>query len=214
MRLACRASHAPGLLLAVGRMATSAKRQREGDSEEPPASFLWAGEERRPPIVGRRMRQRATLPAVGDLVTCRIKKISPRLANVDILCVGSAALGEACAGLIRREDVNSPSAREPMEMHCAFRPGDILIAKVVSLGDARAYYLSSADVELGVVLARSSEGGIMKPISFCEMECPISKTREMRKVAKPSGHSPGMGNVTLKGDGGHHVQHDEDKSEK
>ena len=80
-----------------------------------------------------------------------------------------------------------------MEVHQAFRPGDIVLAKVVSLGDARAYYLSSVDVELGVVLARSGEGGIMQPISFCEMECPISKMREPRKVAKPSGRAPGMG---------------------
>ena len=68
-----------------------------------------------------------------------------------------------------------------------------MLARVVSLGDARAYYLTSSEVELGVVLARSSEGAVMKPISFCEMECPVTKAREARKVAKPSGQAPGMG---------------------
>ena len=73
----------------VSDMATSSesanKRTREGASEEAaPTDFLWGGE-RRPTIAGRRVRKRATLPAVGDLVTCRVNKISPRLANVRLL---------------------------------------------------------------------------------------------------------------------------------
>lgn len=39
-----------------------------------------------------------------------------------------------------------------------FRLGDIVKAKVVSLGDARSYYLSTAANELGVVYATSEDG--------------------------------------------------------
>ncbi len=39
-----------------------------------------------------------------------------------------------------------------------FRPGDIVRASVVSLGDARSYYLSTAQNELGVVYAKSIAG--------------------------------------------------------
>lgn len=40
-----------------------------------------------------------------------------------------------------------------------FRPGDLVTAEVLSLGDARSYYLSTAKNELGVVYARGGAGG-------------------------------------------------------
>ncbi len=68
--------------------------------------------------------------------------------------------------------------------HC-FRPGDVVLAIVMSLGDARAYYLSTSAIEHGVVLARNTEGVRMVAVSYCEMEDPTTKMREKRKVAKP-----------------------------
>ena len=53
------------------------------------------------------------------------------------------------------------------------------------MGDSRAYYLTSSDPELGVVLARSADGAVMKPVSYQELECPITGARERRKVARP-----------------------------
>ena len=56
---------------------------------------------------------------------------------------------------------------------------------MVSLGDARSYYLSTAKVDLGVVFARSATSGTpMMPISWKEMQCPVTKAKELRKVAK------------------------------
>jgi exosome complex RNA-binding protein Csl4 len=43
-------------------------------------------------------------------------------------------------------------------MYDCFRPGDIVRAKVLSLGDARSYHLSTADNSLGVVRAKSLAG--------------------------------------------------------
>lgn len=45
-----------------------------------------------------------------------------------------------------------------VEIYSSFRPGDIDIAEVLSLGDARSYYLSTAKNELGVVYAKSVAG--------------------------------------------------------
>lgn len=39
-----------------------------------------------------------------------------------------------------------------------FRPGDLVIAEVISLGDVRSYYLTTAKNELGVVYAESMAG--------------------------------------------------------
>ncbi|KAL3654020.1 hypothetical protein CASFOL_003701 [Castilleja foliolosa] len=54
----------------------------------------------------------------------------------------------------------------------------------LSLGDARAYYLSTAKNELGVVSAESAAGETMVPISWTEMQCPSTGQIEPRKVAK------------------------------
>ena len=58
--------------------------------------------------------------------------------------------------------------------------------RVISLGDSRFYYVTTAAQELGVVFSRSAEGHTMEPVSFEEVQCPVTKTREWRKVAKPT----------------------------
>uniref|UniRef100_A0A8D0EIB8 Exosome component 1 n=1 Tax=Strix occidentalis caurina TaxID=311401 RepID=A0A8D0EIB8_STROC len=98
--------------------------------------------------------------------------INSRFAKVHILYVGSTPLKSTFRGTIR------------------FRPGDIVLAKVVSfplisLGDAQSnYLLSTAENELGVVVARSEAGVHMVPISWCEMQCPRTHTKDFRKVAR------------------------------
>lgn len=126
-------------------------------------------------------------PAVGDLVTCRVARLNPRIASLDILCVGGVPLREACTGLLRREDVRA-FEKDKVEMYSSCRPGDVVQARVISLGDSRAYYVTTASDELGVVFAQSAEEGTtMVPVSFEEMMCPVMHTREPRKVAKPVG---------------------------
>jgi hypothetical protein len=43
-------------------------------------------------------------------------------------------------------------------MYSCFRPGDLVRAEVISLGDARSYYLSTAKNSLGVVSAKTVNG--------------------------------------------------------
>lgn len=69
-------------------------------------------------------------------------------------------------------------------MYKCFRPGDIIRAKVISLGDAHSYILSTAENELGVIFAESEAGAAMVPVSWCHMQCPKTKAKENRKVAK------------------------------
>lgn len=69
-----------------------------------------------------------------------------------------------------------------IEMYECFRPDDIILARVVSLGDARSYELSTSAPELGVVTARCEEGHHMVPASWTSMKCKCRT--ENRKVAK------------------------------
>ncbi|KAJ9546024.1 hypothetical protein OSB04_025731 [Centaurea solstitialis] len=126
------------------------------------------------------------VPEPGCVIIARVTKVTARMASADIMCVGSKAVREKFSGIIRQQDVRATEI-DKVDMHTSFRPGDIVKASVVSflsLGDARAYYLSTAQNELGVVSAESMAGGTMVPISWTEMQCPLTGQIEQRKVAK------------------------------
>jgi exosome complex component CSL4 len=84
----------------------------------------------------------------------------------------------------RVQDVRA-TERDKVKIYNSFRPGDIVRAQVISLGDARSYYLSTAQNELGVIFAKSVAGETMIPVSWQEMQCPKTKVIEYRKCAKP-----------------------------
>ncbi|XP_074307844.1 uncharacterized protein LOC141642800 isoform X2 [Silene latifolia] len=123
------------------------------------------------------------VPEPDCIVLCRVKKVTPKMASADILCVGEKAIKEKFTGIIRQQNVRETEI-DKVDMYASFRAGDIVKAMVRSLGDARAYYLSTTKNELGVVSAESSAGEKMVPISWTEMQCPVTGQIEQRKVAK------------------------------
>ncbi|XP_076894366.1 uncharacterized protein LOC143546618 [Bidens hawaiensis] len=123
------------------------------------------------------------VPEPGCVVIARVTKVMARMAPADIMCVGSKSVREKFSGIIRQQDVRATEI-DKVDMYSSFRPGDIVKASVISLGDARAYYLSTAQNELGVVSAESMAGGTMVPVSWTEMQCPLTGQIEQRKVAK------------------------------
>ncbi|MCL7035978.1 hypothetical protein MKW94_023466 [Papaver nudicaule] len=123
------------------------------------------------------------VPEPGSIVIARVTKVMAKMASADIMCVGTKSVKEKFSGVIRQQDVRATEI-DKVDMHMSFRPGDIVKALVLSLGDARAYYLSTAKNELGVVSAESIGGATMVPISYTEMQCPLTGQIEQRKVAK------------------------------
>ncbi|KAK7475364.1 hypothetical protein BaRGS_00033382 [Batillaria attramentaria] len=109
--------------------------------------------------------------------------LHPRFCKCAIMSVGKTPLKESFRGMIRKEDVRA-TEKDRVEMYKCFRPGDIVVARVLSLGDAQSYVLSTAENELGVVIATSEAGATMVPISWCKMQCPRTLMEEFRKVAK------------------------------
>ncbi|BBN19204.1 exosome complex component CSL4 [Marchantia polymorpha subsp. ruderalis] len=140
-------------------------------------------EDQRPTIEVTREKERGAVPEPGTVVTAKITKLFPRQAAASIVCVGPRAVRDKFTGIIRQQDVRATEI-DKVDMHTSFRPGDIVRAEVISLGDSRAYYLSTAKNELGVVSATSDAGAAMVPVSWQEMQCPITGQREPRKVAK------------------------------
>lgn len=131
----------------------------------------------------------STLPTVNDLVLARITRITQKQALASILSVGGADGGLATcadgfAALIRVQDVRA-TEKDRVRVAESFRPGDVVRAVVVSIGDERAYYLSTARNDLGVLVARSEDGNTMYPLDWKEFRDPVTGKREGRKVAKP-----------------------------
>ncbi|XP_032808375.1 exosome complex component CSL4 isoform X2 [Petromyzon marinus] len=123
------------------------------------------------------------VPEIGVIVTGKISSINPRFARCQILFVGSTPLKGIFRGTIRKEDVRA-TEKDKVEIYKSFRPGDIVLARVISLGDSQSYLLSTAENELGVVVGHSEAGAQMVPISWCEMQCPKTHAKEYRKVAR------------------------------
>lgn len=160
------------------------------------------------------------LPEVNNTVLARITRLTPRSATCSVLAVyptspsaksSAAATATASAilpapprdvqpvsipsqaqfsGQIRLQDVRA-TEKDKVVMGEAFRVGDVVRAVVISLGDQRDYYLSTAGNEFGVLLAWSEGDGfgggagrLMEPVSWQEMRDPVTGRGERRKVAK------------------------------
>lgn len=129
-------------------------------------------------------KRREIMPEVGSTVLCKVTRITPRQASVAILVVGETVLEGEWAGVIRVQDVRA-TEKDRVKVGESFRPGDIVRASVISLGDQSSYYLSTASNELGVIMATSEAGNTMYPVNWKEYKDPETGVTELRKVAKP-----------------------------
>ncbi|CAO3644708.1 unnamed protein product [Mucor fragilis] len=132
-----------------------------------------------------REKEQSAVPEVGSVITGKVVRVSPHQAVIAIMVVGDIPCKEDFMGVIRTQDVRA-AEKDKVKIYNSFRPGDIIKAEVISLGDARSYILSTAKNELGVIFATSVAGATMVPISWQEMQCPKTKAIELRKCAKPT----------------------------
>ncbi|KAG9235231.1 hypothetical protein BJ875DRAFT_279946 [Amylocarpus encephaloides] len=133
---------------------------------------------------GHGQGKREIIPEVSSVVLCKVTRITPRQANVNILVVGESVLDGDWQGLIRVQDVRA-TEKDKVKIFESFRPGDVVRAAVISLGDQSNYYLSTARNNLGVIMATSESGNAMYPVSWKEYRDPETGANEWRKVAKP-----------------------------
>ncbi|MCL4144772.1 UNVERIFIED_CONTAM: hypothetical protein GTU68_013034 [Idotea baltica] len=123
----------------------------------------------------------SVMPEVGSIVTCRVLGVNPAQASMSILAVGEQMLHTPFQGTLKKPNVRQHQI-DAVEMYNCYRPFDIVLGKVLSLGGTRSYEISTAANELGVVTARCEEGHALVPDSWTTMKC-VCRT-EKRKVAK------------------------------
>jgi exosome complex component CSL4 len=141
------------------------------------------------------------LPLVGSTVLCRVTRVRQRELYASILTVinsSSPALSTDInsythltndevqfQAILRKEDIRTHSDPSTT-ISSSYRVGDIIVAHIISLGDERNYYISTAGNEFGVVVATSEQGNAMVPVSWKEMRDVVTGIGEGRKVARPS----------------------------
>jgi len=185
----------PGSVSTPGEVLGSATEYEPG-----PGTYVWRGHVRasvlgvvsvkteagRKPTVEVRRKTEAAIPLPGSTVVAKIRKVTPRLVLADIVCVNGQLVNENFSGIIRQQDVRATEI-DKVDLHGSFRPGDIIHALVQSLGDSRAYSLTTRERELGVVYAKSATSGLAMVLPLdadgSELMCPETFQREPRKAA-------------------------------
>uniref|UniRef100_A0A6G1SIV0 Exosome complex component CSL4 n=1 Tax=Aceria tosichella TaxID=561515 RepID=A0A6G1SIV0_9ACAR len=124
-----------------------------------------------------------TLPSQNDIVTCQVTSIQTNMALCLIWCVNAHVLRQPFKGMVRKDDMRHHE-KDLIEISKCCLPGDIILGKVIGVGDNGRYLITIADKEFGVVIATSEAGATMIPVGWTEMMCPKTSVREDRKVAK------------------------------
>lgn len=75
--------------------------------------------------------EQSIIPAPGDIVTAMVTVVNQRFCKCSIKCVGDIVLTRPYRGILRKEDVRAVD-KDKIEMYKSYRPGDIILAKVVS----------------------------------------------------------------------------------
>ncbi|CAG8462028.1 7694_t:CDS:2 [Diversispora eburnea] len=135
-------------------------------------------------ITVSREKHQSSIPDVDSIITGKVIRMTTREAVVSIMVVGNIPCKDDYQGIIRSQDVRA-TEKDKVKIIESYRLGDIVKAEVISLGDARSYYLSTAKNEYGVIYAQSVAGAMMVPISWQKMQCTKTKAVELRKCAKP-----------------------------
>lgn len=129
------------------------------------------------------------IPTIGQDIIGRIIKITSKYAGVDILSVdGELPLMEPIKGTIRTQDIVEIEEKEIPPVHLAFRPGDLVRARIIGISDPSAGYLLSTGLNphLGVIYGKSAAAGVpLRPFAWNEMICSHTGIKEKRKCAKP-----------------------------
>ncbi|CDK28495.1 unnamed protein product [Kuraishia capsulata CBS 1993] len=138
-----------------------------------------------------------TTPKVGDIVIAKVVRITGTRALCDIYSIetatGTGLINSVLAegvenfrGVVRSQDIRSTN-RDSVKLVECFKPGDIIRAQVISLGDGRDYFLTTSRNDLGVIFAKSNGGAgqMMLALDWQTMVCPETGKTEKRKCAKP-----------------------------
>lgn len=116
------------------------------------------------PTISVSRHAREVLPQVGNVILCRVTRITPRQAVVAILVCGETVLEAEWQGVIRVQDVRA-TEKDRCKVYESFRPGDIVRASVVSYPSCRGRAYAPL-----CALGLKSQGLALERLIMCFLE--------------------------------------------
>ncbi|CAD5228968.1 unnamed protein product [Bursaphelenchus okinawaensis] len=134
-------------------------------------------------VCGEFDEKKYMIPQQGCIVTARVEAVGLRAAKCSILCVGDSLLSDEFNAVLRKEDIREID-KDRAALWKAVQPGDLILARVVGVGDSQTQFLLGiTERELGVVYAVGQNGERMVPEKEGTVKHITSEYREPRKVA-------------------------------
>jgi len=127
----------------------------------------------------------APVPRVGSIVIGQVYNVQSKIAIIRIWRIGKKLLSGFFSGILHISDVSRGYVEH---MHDVYKTGDIVRAKVISEKN-RAYHLSTAEKNLGVIYAFCSGCGHLLNLERGRLKCPRCGNIEKRKVASDYGRT-------------------------
>ncbi|KAI6173352.1 hypothetical protein M3Y98_01072200 [Aphelenchoides besseyi] len=135
-------------------------------------------------VSGRFDEKKYVLPTNGGIVTARVESLCLRYAKCSIICIGHTHLMDEFSATLRKEDARELD-KDNVELYKCVQPGDLILARVIGVGDTQtSFLLSIAENELGVTFAIGQNGEKMVPDTLAAVKDRNSEYREPRKVAR------------------------------
>ncbi|CAD5234859.1 unnamed protein product [Bursaphelenchus xylophilus] len=134
-------------------------------------------------ICGELDETKYVVPQQGCIVTARVESVGLRAAKCSILCVGDSLLSDEFNAVLKKEDIREID-KDRAALWKAVQPGDLILARVIGVGDLQTQFLLSiVEPELGVVYAVGQNAERMMPENAETVKHIHSEYREPRKVA-------------------------------
>lgn len=97
-------------------------------------------------VEGNNKTTSRTMPSLNDIVTCRVTSIQANVALCLIWCVNTHVLKQPFKALVRKPEL--------LEANKSCLPGDIIVGKVIGVGDNGRYELGQVYTEDSASLFR------------------------------------------------------------
>lgn len=124
-----------------------------------------------------------TIPRRGGIIVGEVLQTQDKVASVRIFKIGRVHRNKPFSAIIH---VSFVSRYFTKSLQDAFRPGDIIRAKV--LGDENLpYQLTTSDMDLGVIQAYCSKCGAPLDLNRRQLVCPRCRNIEQRKISEKYG---------------------------
>ncbi|MHA1264203.1 MAG: exosome complex RNA-binding protein Csl4 [Candidatus Helarchaeota archaeon] len=124
-----------------------------------------------------------SLPKNGDLVIGKISMVRKQMAIADITNVRGFNPTTDFEGMIHISKVTKTYLDSLSD---AFKTGDIIRAQIIN-DSVIPFHITTADANLGVILAYCSECGNVLKLEGRRLQCPVCRNIERRKIATDYG---------------------------